>query len=532
MRPVFSWGPRTAAALAVAVLGLANAQAPAVDPADAGRRLFQHGVDRNGVPIEAHVGIGARLPGAAAACAKCHGTGGRGSRDAGLQVPGVQWALLTRDKPAEAGSLARSAYTEATLLRALREGMNADGQPLAAAMPRFQLGARAEADLLTYLQSLGTERERVPGVEPDRLVLGTVVPRSSQGSAALQAHRHALRACTERANREGGVHGRQIVVQEWWADDAAADALLAPPWLDQAFALVAPWWPQQSAAALSRALGPMPVVGPLGMAAELWGATPWWFGVAPVPSDQIRVAMDLAALAALDAGTASRAAKRRLPRVVVVESSVPGAASASLTREVVERQLGLHPEVEWSVVDTAGLASTLRQNPPHAVVTAGSIDTLQRVAQAMDDARLPPSARLWGLASQAGAAVLQWPTGLQGRLRLISAGVGAEDFQPQSLEADLRAIGARIEVPAVQSLAYGAACATVEALRLAGRQLDRDRLVQALTGIHQFRTGVLPPLSWGHRQRHGAWHSRVLKIEAPAGRLAPDSGWISPREPG
>jgi hypothetical protein len=250
--------------------------------------------------------------------------------------------------------------------------------------------------------------------------------------------------------------------------------------------------------------------------------------VAPVPSDQIRVAIDLAAL---DASTMPRAGARRPPQVLVVEGAETPAAASSVARQAVERQSALHAEVEWKTVELSAVADAIRKHRPQAVVSAGGADTLLRVAQAMDAAQSPATVRLWGLASQTGPLVLQWPAKLQGRLRLISASVGAEDFQPQALEADLRAIGARIELPAVQSLVYGASCATVEALRQAGRQLDRDRLVQALAGVHQLRTGVLPPLSWGHRQRHGLWYSRVLKIDAPAGRFAPDSGWISPREP-
>ena len=48
----------------------------------------------------------------------------------------------------------RDPYTEATLARAIRDGVAADGRPLGALMPRFEMDDAAMADLIAYLRTL------------------------------------------------------------------------------------------------------------------------------------------------------------------------------------------------------------------------------------------------------------------------------------------------------------------------------------------------------------------------------------------
>lgn len=508
------------------LVGAASAT-PDEDAARHGRRLYHHGLNREGGEITAWVGANASLPGTLAACARCHGVSGRGSRDAGLQVPSLRWAELTQARAAQPGLLARAAYDETSLIRAIREGLDSEGRPLAAAMPRFELSPRAAADLVHHLRRLGTEHDAHPGVQAQIVRLGTVLPAGAAASPTGAALLAATRACLDRANREGGVHGRQLELKVFEGETASAErgaSDWAPPWLDEVLMLVAPWWPQTSAAQIARQLGPVPVLGPMGAASELTGASPWWFGVVPVPSDQVRIAVDR---------IAASGARGRI--LVVVEPGVLGQAASAAAQS----QAALHPglnvrEVVWRSPASAQaeLSQALRESDaPAALIAPLGAAALRTVADALERHLSDRPTLLYALATQAGAQPLSWPAALRARVRLLSASVAEGDFNPRSFEADLAAQGSPHRLPAIQAPAYAAGCAAVEALRRAGRDLDRERLVEALVAIQRFSTGVMPPLSFGPRQRHGVWHSRVLRVDAQGRGFEPESGWESPRQP-
>jgi hypothetical protein len=67
----------------------------------------------------------------------------------------------------------RGAYTDATLARAIRDGIGPDGHPLDYLMPRYPLDDSAMETLIAYLK--GLSNGRVPGVTADTLHFATIV---------------------------------------------------------------------------------------------------------------------------------------------------------------------------------------------------------------------------------------------------------------------------------------------------------------------------------------------------------------------
>ncbi len=67
----------------------------------------------------------------------------------------------------------RLAYTDATLVRAIRNGMGPDGHPLAYLMPHYQLGDPEMAALIAYLKPLSSRPS--PGVGDTTLEFATVI---------------------------------------------------------------------------------------------------------------------------------------------------------------------------------------------------------------------------------------------------------------------------------------------------------------------------------------------------------------------
>jgi hypothetical protein len=162
---------------------------PANDPVartpddDLGAKLYLQGLMGDGRPLAGVRQDGPPASGAAAACVNCHQRSGLGGREGRNYIPPVTGRYLFRkpdrsggdpDLPAVEGMrTARSAYTDQTLVRAIRDGIDADGKPLSYLMPRYALDDADAAALIGYLKRL--DRTRVPGITATALHLATVI---------------------------------------------------------------------------------------------------------------------------------------------------------------------------------------------------------------------------------------------------------------------------------------------------------------------------------------------------------------------
>jgi hypothetical protein len=125
---------------------------PPTDPVSLGKRIFEAGVGTNGQPLPRTGGVGMM---GTAGCASCHGLDGHGRTTMMFSSPNVTYANLTDPAGMREPDGSRGpTYTDALVRRAVATGVDADGQPLSTAMPRWQLGDADWADLLAYLETL------------------------------------------------------------------------------------------------------------------------------------------------------------------------------------------------------------------------------------------------------------------------------------------------------------------------------------------------------------------------------------------
>jgi hypothetical protein len=80
---------------------------------------------------------------------------------------------------------------------------------------------------------------------------------------------------------------------------------------------------------------------------------------------------------------------------------------------------------------------------------------------------------------------------------------------------------------AAQLSALAGAKVLIEGLTRAGRALTRESLVRALEGLHDFRTGLTPPISYGRERRIGARGAYLFELDATGQRISPVSGWVA-----
>lgn len=190
-----------------------------------GRAVYFTGRLADGTPLAAQrPGVGA-LPPAAAACVACHRPSAMGGTEGGVLAPPIAGPLLfaAGQPPPAAAQLKRQwlrhqtrrAYTPALLARALGQGLDADGLPLASTMPRYALDAQTLADLTAFLHQRG--RTPPPGVDARTLHLASVVTPQ-----APPARRAAVLQAMQAWSTGLRLGARQVVWHRWQLDGPPA----------------------------------------------------------------------------------------------------------------------------------------------------------------------------------------------------------------------------------------------------------------------------------------------------------------------
>jgi len=187
------WLHGVAAGLALATtLGVAAQTADA----DLGKRIYREGVLSSGQPLRATVSGDVSLTGAAVACVNCHRRAGMGAIEAGLVVTAVSGGELFRARTS--GYAPRPAYTDESLARMLREGIDAAGRHTDPLMPLYDLPDEELRLLVAYLSSLSAGSS--PGVSDEEIRFATVVAGEVEPGAS-GAMLDVLRAFFDEKNR-------------------------------------------------------------------------------------------------------------------------------------------------------------------------------------------------------------------------------------------------------------------------------------------------------------------------------------------
>lgn len=105
------------------------------------------------------------LPAASLPCGSCHGPDRRGVAEGTVIPPDIRWSVLSKadlNRP-------RPRYDEASLRRAITEGVDSRGRALSPVMPRYRMSADALADLIAFLRS----EEPDPGLTDTTITIAT-----------------------------------------------------------------------------------------------------------------------------------------------------------------------------------------------------------------------------------------------------------------------------------------------------------------------------------------------------------------------
>ena len=186
-----------------------------------GEKMYRNGILPSGKPMQAAIPGGLQAPGTTFACISCHARSGLGSTEEKNRTPAINgkslfqplYAYFPNLLPSERATMVparfqappvREAYRDATLVAAIREGIDPAGRHFKPGMPRYRLSDGDLKILIHYLKSLSSQPS--PGVTEQTMAFATVIT-----DEVSQEDRDAMLGVLERGiqnhNNLGGNRG-------------------------------------------------------------------------------------------------------------------------------------------------------------------------------------------------------------------------------------------------------------------------------------------------------------------------------------
>lgn len=173
-----------------ALASFADGTAPPSPLVTQGERIYRSGELTSGEMVQGRVQGDVHVNARQLTCVQCHRRSGFGSSESGQLIPAITAPVLFTEKKIARRELyttrsegpgTRPAYSDASLARAIREGVDSGGRVLAPSMPRFALSSRDMTALIAYLKTLSAGIE--PGVTETEIHIATLI------GPAVNSHR-------------------------------------------------------------------------------------------------------------------------------------------------------------------------------------------------------------------------------------------------------------------------------------------------------------------------------------------------------
>ena len=354
-----------------------------------------------------------------------------------------------------------------------------------------------------------------PGITANSITIGSLAPLTGDNADTGSAVKALLSAYFEDLNQRGGIYGRRIVLRfAESGDDGAttlknAKRLAATP----VFAMVAPFVPdaEQKLAAVAQA-SKMPLVGLLALSVPSEPVNRQVFYLLPgfqqLEQELVRFA------ATREKSTIEKTA------VVVADSKLETDVAPAMQATWKELSVEKPQEFVFAPAKSADVIRDLHSQGIERVFFIGDGEQLAPWIQAADKAEWAP--RVFVLGPLLGEDILRAPARFQGRIFAaypqLQPEVGAVDEFDYFLSSHNLASDHRL----VQISAYCAAKILVEALARSGKNVTREKLIQALEQMRDFRTGLLPGITFGANRRVGSFKAEIVCVDLASHSFQPE----------
>lgn len=458
------------------------------------------------------------------ACANCHGLDGRGKPEGGLSPSDITSDSLTKPYGiTHPDGRKHPAYTERAFATAITRGLDPAGNRLLNVMPRYSMSREDLADLIAYLGRVGSDSD--PGITKDRLVIGAAVPLKGPLAEMGQAIKAVTIAYFDDLNNHGGIFNRRVELRFVEAGETAAatranlERLLEN---DQVFAMTASLIAgaeKDVAPLLARA--EVPLVGALTLYPQT--SFPLNRQIFYLLSGLGEQARALVHFAADDAGA------KNSGLAIVYPENETAASIVAAARDQIQKDKLKDPQLyKYSMgrFDGSEVTSRIKPTGSDTVLFLGSGEEALAFMRAAGNSGWFPRVLL---PSPTGPTELfRAPAGFDGKV-FVSFPTSPADQSVDGIR-EFRALAANYKLPskqvAAQFSAYSAAKILAEALKRAGRDLSREKLISILEGFYEYPTGVTPPITYGPNCRIGAMGAYVIVVDLKQEQFRPASGWI------
>jgi ABC-type branched-subunit amino acid transport system substrate-binding protein len=354
----------------------------------------------------------------------------------------------------------------------------------------------------------GVSASGEPGLAPDSLHLGTLLPGSGPLGEEGITVAAVLNGCVARINEAGGIHGRQLrlTILDPGADRASAEKAL-DRLIDeeQVFALIAPMAPALDVSfAVRLEQAGIPLIGPMSLQ-----GTPHTsrqiFEPLPGLREQLIALADYA-----------RSSLRVLQGPTLI--AYPDEPGQRLAAHELGKYLQGHA---WQKVSLQAYDPTGDDFPlgSRSVFYLGSSSGFSRLAERLQTAGQVPY--LFAASNQVAGNLMQVPSGFSRRVFLAFPFVPSDwtlaGRQALTQLREHQGLGGQHAV--LQVGAFSSMMLFSEGMKQAGRDASREKLVSALEGLRDFDTGLTPLMSFGPGRRLGLSGAHIVMVDLPDQRF-------------
>lgn len=489
-----------------------------------GKQIYVQGTSPSGKSVLAYFGDSSlELPASTIPCANCHGLDGRGKPEGGITPTNLAWDALTKPYGVtHANGRRHPPYTERAMELAITRGTDPGGNKLLSVMPRYTMSVEDMADLVAYLKLVGKDVD--PGITEDRIVLGTAGPTKGRLAEISHASRAVTTAFFDELNSQGGIYNRRFEVKfNETAETPAATRAAMDRWLhdDQIFALsgIVIAGSEKDVLPLIADRG-VPLVGPLTLYPETGGQlNRQVFYLLSGVEGQARAFVEFAA------GNAEL--KNQAIAVVFTQSESSSRVLHAVNEQSKKDGFAKPRAFDYFAgqFDAALTAKQLKAANCNLVIFLnGGKDVLSFMAEAVKIDWYPST-----FVVGAGSEIFEAPLGFSEKI-FLSFPTSPADQSPEGVR-EFSALAEKYRLPKqhlpAQISAFSSAKILAEAIRRVGKDLSREKLIQALEGLYEYQTGLTPAITYGPNRRIGAMGAYIVKVNLKEKQFVPTGGWIS-----
>lgn len=492
-----------------------------------GQQIYLNGTSSTGRDIVATMANSAgQIPASYLACANCHGRDGAGKPEGGVSPSNITWESLTKPYGVvHPGGRRHPPYTEQLFKRAITLGVDPAGNKLHALMPHYQLSHGEAEDLIAYIKILGKHLD--PGLSDTTIKVGATVITTGAFAEMSQSVKAVLAAYFDEVNKQGGIFNRRIEMQEIPSTEMPEDrikAMRASIDNDHIFALVGVHMigAEENFASLIKDKS-VPMIGAFTLSPPVGlPPNPFGFYIYPGLKDHCR---------ALAIFAADKYSPENPQAAIIYTGDEP-------TREAVSAIRSHLAKTGWNTIEeiqvqvgkfnAEQVVRSLSNKSTRAVFLLAPGDLQESILEQAQKADWRASYFIPGLLI--GRRTMDASKNSADQLFLSVSSLPSD--QTSDALAEYQRLVELYKLPAVhaasQMQALAAAKTFVEGLKRVGRGLSRQKLVEALEGIYQFKTGLTPPITFSPNRRIGSAGAYIVAIDKKDHRLVPVSKWIEP----